>query len=154
MAITEARREYLKNYQRRWVNKRRQNWINENGPCKSCDSNKELEVDHKNPFDKTYEPSSIWSLCKEKRDIELAKCQVLCQKCHAKKSALERRHVFRSYDKLRIKSPEGMAWCYVKKHFVHVDNFSKNKRKFDGRQDECRDCRSELRSPKKVCNVG
>jgi hypothetical protein len=146
---TIHRREYMRQYQRKWIAKRRRVWIRTRGPCVECGSKRKLEVDHINPEEKVYEVANIWGLSKEKQEAELAKCQVLCHKCHAKKSARER-HESGQYDAMRIKAPEGMAWCYRKRHFASIVEFSKNKAKFDGRQDECRTCRSEKRSPKKI----
>jgi hypothetical protein len=147
MPITEHRREYLRKYQLAWVTKRRRSWIRANGPCARCGSIRKLEVDHVDPETKEYEAASIWSLSVEKRTTELAKCQVLCRRCHAQKSAKER-HERGIYDRMRIKAPPGKVWCYRGKHFVLLAGFSKNAGKFDGRQDECRVCRSRARSKK------
>lgn len=77
-----------KEYQLEWIKKRRTFWFAENGPCKHCGSWKKLELDHINPKDKI--SHSIWSWCDERRNKELAKCQVLCYDCHLKKSSKER----------------------------------------------------------------
>lgn len=82
MATKEEQREY----QRQWMAKRRQNWIDENGPCVECNSTDQLEVDHINPEDKELQPRDLWSRRKEVRETELAKCQVLCYDCHLKKT--------------------------------------------------------------------
>jgi hypothetical protein len=44
-------------------------------------------MDHVDPA--TKEHHSIWSWRKDRREIELAKCQVLCFECHKQKSANE-----------------------------------------------------------------
>lgn len=75
--------------QREWKNKRRQAWIDANGPCVKCGSKENLEVDHIKPEEKEYEISDVWSRRQEIRDAELAKCQVLCRNCHWDKSANE-----------------------------------------------------------------
>ncbi len=137
----------MRKYQRSWVAKRRNEWIAANGPCALCGSWDRPEVDHIDPTQKKMEPARVWGLSLAKRLEELAKCQVLCHKCHAKKSALER-HQFGRYDNMRVKAPDGMAWCYADKHFVVIGGFSKDSSKFDGRQDECRACRSTRRSKK------
>lgn len=85
----EKRKAYLKEYQKNWVKKRRQDWVNENGPCKHCGSWQNLEVDHIKREDKTMHTASIWSKRKEVRDLELSKCQVLCKTCHLKKTIEE-----------------------------------------------------------------
>lgn len=61
----------------------RRAWVKANGPCKFCGSTKNLEVDH---IDRTQkETHAIWGWAKERRDVELAKCQVLCKTCNIKK---------------------------------------------------------------------
>ena len=71
-------------YQREWVARRRQAWLDENGPCVRCGSADELEVDHVDPEKKV--SHRVWSWSAERRDAELSKCQVLCGECHAKKT--------------------------------------------------------------------
>lgn len=66
---------------------RRLKWVTENGPCKICGSNKELQVDHIDPTGKVHH--AIWSWRQERIDNELLKCQVLCRKCHEAKTAEE-----------------------------------------------------------------
>jgi 5-methylcytosine-specific restriction endonuclease McrA len=61
----------------------RRKWVKANGPCKFCGATKDLQVDH---IDRTQkETHAIWSWSKERRDVELAKCQVLCGPCNRKK---------------------------------------------------------------------
>lgn len=72
---------------REFMAKRRSDWIAANGPCKHCGSNQKLEVDHINPLKKVKDAWQIWSL--KDRNIELAKCQVLCHDCHLKKTKTE-----------------------------------------------------------------
>lgn len=80
------RKEYMREYQLKWMHKRRDEWISANGPCKKCGSADRLEVDHVYESEKKYNPSQIWSRKQEDRDRELAKCQVLCYDCHLKKT--------------------------------------------------------------------
>jgi len=63
-------------------------WIADNGPCKKCGSDVMLQIDHIDPSLKV--THNIWSWSKERRGIELAKCQVLCHDCHSQKSRLEK----------------------------------------------------------------
>ena len=79
----------LRKLQREWLRKRREAWIIENGPCRECGSWDRIEVDHIDPSTKV--TSSVWSWSKERRDIELAKCQPLCHRCHADKTTQARR---------------------------------------------------------------
>ena len=90
-------------YQRQWRQKRRLYWIGKNGPCKVCGGSEDLEVDHVNPCDKSMNPSQIWSMCEGKRTEELSKCQVLCKKCHRKKTLNEMK-----------KTKHGKLWMYQK----------------------------------------
>ena len=69
-------REYCRN----WMQKRRQEWIGQNGPCKRCGSWEDLEGHHKDPETKI--SHRVWSWTKKKREKELRKCEVLCFKCH------------------------------------------------------------------------
>jgi hypothetical protein len=85
----EKKKAYLKEYQKNWVKKRRQEWINSNGPCKVCATWENLEVDHIKREDKTMHTASIWSRREEVRNLELSKCQVLCKKCHLEKTLRE-----------------------------------------------------------------
>lgn len=80
----EAKREY----QLRWIKQRRDAWVQANGPCASCGSWEQLEVDHKNPDDKALETARLWSLAIDNpvRMAELAKCQILCHGCHLGKT--------------------------------------------------------------------
>jgi 5-methylcytosine-specific restriction endonuclease McrA len=88
--VSEARRAYLREYQNRWVQRRRQDWIDENGPCSLCNSWDELEVDHINAAEKEINVSVVWSmaLTNPRRIAELKKCWVLCRECHIKKTSI------------------------------------------------------------------
>lgn len=59
-------------------------WISKNGPCRSCGSTVDLEVDHIDPKQKI--THNVWSWSESRRLNELAKCQVLCSSCHKIKS--------------------------------------------------------------------
>jgi hypothetical protein len=56
------------------------------GKCVRCGSTSRLELDHIKKEDKSFNITQFWSLSKEKYDIELAKCQLLCHDCHVRKS--------------------------------------------------------------------
>ena len=79
-ADKKAQREF----QRNWLHKRRSTWLVTNGPCVKCGSTRDLEVDHVDPSQKL--DHKVWSWSESRRDTELAKCQVLCRKCHLKKT--------------------------------------------------------------------
>lgn len=78
-------------YQRAWRLKRRQDWVDANGPCVWCSSDEELQADHKDRPSKEHSLNNIWSLAlsNPRRIKELAKCQVLCRPCHDAKSKSE-----------------------------------------------------------------
>lgn len=84
MATSEEQREY----QRRWIAKRRQEWIDANGPCAWCGSEENLEVDHADRTTKKIPVRALWSMspANPRRIAELAKCQVLCHPCHVDKT--------------------------------------------------------------------
>lgn len=75
--------EERRKYAREWMAKRRKQWLAENGPCGRCGSTERLEIDHIDPALKTNH--RVWSWAKLRRDAELAKCRVLCKKCHTKR---------------------------------------------------------------------
>lgn len=69
---------------------RRAAWIElKGGKCVECGSTENLEVDHIDPSTKLYQPKTVWGLGTEIRERELAKCQVLCRKCHRAKTNAE-----------------------------------------------------------------
>jgi hypothetical protein len=73
------RKEYLRNYQREWVRKRRLAYFKDK-VCKNCPSNENLELHHVNRETKI--SNHIWSWSDKRRLEELAKCVVLCKDCH------------------------------------------------------------------------
>lgn len=54
-----------------------------------CGSEEKLNIHHINPSEKV--DHKVWSWKKERMDAELAKCTVLCEKCHVELHAKERR---------------------------------------------------------------
>lgn len=71
----EAKREY----QRRWVAERKAAYFADK-VCVRCDSVERLRLDHVDPTQKV--SHRIWSWSVARREVELAKCQVLCDPCH------------------------------------------------------------------------
>lgn len=87
-------------YQKLWAASRRREWLGRNGPCKKCGSDQDLEVDHIDP--KTKINHKVWTWKESKRNLELAKCQVLCWECHKDKTINEQKtnkHGLRMYEK-------------------------------------------------------
>lgn len=74
-------------YQRKWIARRKQEWMDENGPCILCGSWESLELDHEDPSKKW--THRVWSYSETKRNAELAKCRPLCSLCHKDKTARE-----------------------------------------------------------------
>lgn len=80
MGYTDKDRQ--REYQRVWRASRRSLWFKENGPCKKCESEENLELHHLDKSQK--EDHKVWSWSNERRLAELAKCIVLCRDCHNK----------------------------------------------------------------------
>lgn len=79
----EQRREYA----RRWIATRRATWL-AGKSCAVCGSVERLEIDHVDPSQKL--DHRVWSWRLERRDAELAKCQVLCEPHHMEKTIRQR----------------------------------------------------------------
>lgn len=75
----EKRREYHRN----WMAARRAAFF-AGKSCAQCGNTEKLELDHVDPVLKV--SHRIWSWSAHRREEELAKCQVLCERCHAVKS--------------------------------------------------------------------
>jgi 5-methylcytosine-specific restriction endonuclease McrA len=56
------------------------------GKCIECGSKEQLEFDHIDPSTKNFNISSAYNKTKEELFEELTKCQLLCNKCHLKKT--------------------------------------------------------------------
>jgi len=59
------------------------------GKCNKCGSVEDLQFDHIDPKTKSFPIGTMWSVSEERFWNELKKCQLLCRKCHIKKSILE-----------------------------------------------------------------
>ena len=143
------RKEYMQKYQREWIARRRAEWFKDK-KCAKCGSTDRLEIDHIDP--KTKVSHAVWSWAKERRDAELAKCQVLCYEHHKQKTKIDIRQMDPNGKYRRI-DPSGMAWCYVNQHFAPIGDFTKNKKKRRGLENECRLCRREMRKRLKLKNA-
>jgi hypothetical protein len=74
--------EDMREYQRLWRQRRRDNWFREHGPCTLCGSWRFLKV-----FSyKVTIPKSIWSLGEKRMYAILAECVPLCGSCHRKEA--------------------------------------------------------------------
>jgi transposase-like protein len=75
MATPEAQREF----QRNWLAARRSAWFS-GKVCVSCGTTENLQLHHKDRKMKV--SHNVWSWRQERRDTELAKCEVRCADCH------------------------------------------------------------------------
>lgn len=109
-------------YQRRWIAKRREEWLRENGPCSSCGATNNLEIDHTDPTRKV--SHNVWSWTKVRRDRELKKCRVLCHGCHQNKTAQkldgQYRLTFEQAEEIRVLVADGLAKRAAARMY-HVD---------------------------------
>lgn len=82
--------EYMRKYVKERYHRLRAEWIVKlGGKCASCGSVEELNFDHINASEKSYDIGRILSShSKQKVAEEMAKCQLLCVSCHVSKSQL------------------------------------------------------------------
>lgn len=59
------------------------------GRCSKCESTQNLEIDHKDRNKKVFDGTRMTSVSREKFLAEIAKCQLLCRKCHDVKTIVE-----------------------------------------------------------------
>ena len=84
------RRAYMRRYQNRWTQHRREIAIDFLGRrCVKCRATENLEIDHIDPATKV--SHRIWSWRPARIQAEIAKCRLLCRQCHTEKSADEKR---------------------------------------------------------------
>ena len=77
-------KERQREFNRLWIAQRRADFFRDKF-CVKCQSTDSMELDHIDPAQKV--SHSIWSWSEPKRLAEIAKCQVLCSKCHKAKTA-------------------------------------------------------------------
>lgn len=87
-------KEYQKKYQPLYQKARYHRKKNEfiqylGGKCIQCGATEHLQFDHKNPSDKCFSIMSKWKLPLDEIKTELDKCQLLCAKCHLKKTSAD-----------------------------------------------------------------
>lgn len=80
--------ELQRQYQREWMRKRRARYL-AGRDCEWCHATEDLQIHHRDP--NTKKDHAIWSWKPERREAELAKCMVLCGRCHRKAHGQARR---------------------------------------------------------------
>ena len=87
----KSHNEYHRNYQRLKYQERRNRFISSmGGVCTQCGCAENLVFDHVDPDSKVMEVSRMMPKYSDSEVAkELNKCQLLCQECHIKKTALE-----------------------------------------------------------------
>lgn len=95
-------RSYHRAYIREYYHEKRRELIKRlGGKCVECGSKINLQFDHKDPKNSVFKIGKLLSHSNEELEIEIKKCQLLCRKCHDKKSKKEG-----SFDKNRQKGSE------------------------------------------------
>lgn len=83
----KAYNAYLKRYMLKRYHKRRADAIVKlGGKCNKCGAIDNLQLDHIDPAAKSFDVAKSHSASQAKWDAEIAKCQLLCQPCHNKKT--------------------------------------------------------------------
>lgn len=79
--------EYMNNYMKdRWAKRRKEAIEKLGGKCNECESLEDLQFDHIDPMTKIATVAKMSSMSEEKFWNEVNKCQLLCLKCHQKKT--------------------------------------------------------------------
>ena len=82
-----SEREYNSQYNLNRYHRRRQEMITIlGGVCVVCNTTDELQIDHKDPKEKSFELSEQWSKPWHLIVEELTKCQLLCRPHHIEKT--------------------------------------------------------------------
>lgn len=99
------RRQYQKEYQRRWIEDRKQKGLEIlGGKCVKCGSTERLEFDHVDPKiknEKIRHGGSLFSLKWEDVLEELKRCQLLCRPCHIEKT-INNRDNLRNFNRFKL----------------------------------------------------
>jgi len=78
--LLPERIEYVNQWKRRAWRDRREEYLADKC-CAHCGAASFLELHHRDPNTKVSH-RDIWRWCRERREVELAKCVVLCDACH------------------------------------------------------------------------
>lgn len=86
----EKYNEYQREYQlKRYHDRRNSALVILGNKCVICKTDQNLEIDHKDCYNKSFSISKLWSCSIEQYLKELSKCQILCKKHHLEKSIQE-----------------------------------------------------------------
>lgn len=86
-----SRNEYQRKYQKDRYHDRKDEAIKAlGGKCVICGSTENLELDHKDPDDKSFTITKLWSVPEDEFKREVKKCRLLCRKDHLKHTGKQR----------------------------------------------------------------
>ena len=105
-------------YSREWTARRRAEFFSDKR-CIACGSVENLELDHIDPSTKVAKVHFNWS--QERRDAEIAKCQVLCHDCHIKKTSDNKENTKLGVDHYRSRYTEDQV---IEMRKLHSDGMS------------------------------
>lgn len=85
------KKEEIKIYNSKRYKERRDKYINQlGGKCVNCETSDNLEFDHINPSDKSFDIGEYLKGDEDKLKTEILKCQLLCKTCHKKKTSIDK----------------------------------------------------------------
>jgi len=113
----------------------------------------ELSIDHKIPWENEINAKELfWNL------ENIAFSHLICNTVHARKNTEGRRlgylKIKQHYADKSKKNKTDKCWCYVCKKELSLENFTKNSKKSNGLQDECKKCRSKRRKELRLQKQG
>lgn len=86
-----SRNGYQKKYQKKRYHERMEQAKKSlGGKCSSCGATSSLELDHKDPDNKSFNISKLWSVPDAEFKKEVKKCRLLCNACHRKNTGKQR----------------------------------------------------------------
>jgi len=94
----EKYNEYMRNYLRERYRRRKTKAIEELGnKCTECDTTENLEFHHVDPSEKDFTVTTGATFSEERWNAEVAKCILLCMKCHREKHSGPKHGTISSY---------------------------------------------------------
>lgn len=86
-----SRNDYQNEYQKNRYHERKRMAVKMlGGKCSVCGTTRNLELDHKNPKNKKFTITKLWSVPESEFKTEVRKCRLLCHKHHLENSAKQR----------------------------------------------------------------